>query len=274
MTTPAPTFAHLTLPRAQAIRMLRTHLEKGLLIKRSRIRYVNDLEQARTAKGEWTSAVMDMLKRMFDSDAVADECQNWVGKVLPEYADLDLFIEHFYDEMDQRLRKLHAVLARVQELPAEPAQTVRAAAEPQRPAAAAPSPAPVAPPMTRPSGVLLSLDEAASPVVQAFVGRLGFELAVLAPDRPLDQTWLAPSPPSFGLVVQTASRRASEFDLGYLCGRLGADRLCILDADGDHVFSDERQLPHLPLDAAEGWQLHLARRLKKTGLDVDLNRVA
>src|SRR5215213_3255484 len=106
--------ARLTVPQNEAIRVIKAQLEKGLELKRAKIRYVPELEKAREAKGEWTVATMELLKRLFNTDSVADECQNWVGKVLPEYADLNLFIEHFYDEMDQRLRKLHAVLKQVQ----------------------------------------------------------------------------------------------------------------------------------------------------------------
>src|SRR3954468_3055827 len=125
----AAAIAKLVIPRDRAITQIRSQLEKGLEIKRTKIRYVNELERAREAKGEWTTTVMTLLKSMFNTGAVADDCQNWVGKVLPEYADLNLFIEHFYDEMDQRLRKLHHVLRRVQDLPEEkPTLTAPAAA--------------------------------------------------------------------------------------------------------------------------------------------------
>src|SRR4051794_28384229 len=139
--------AKLVIPRDRAIGQIRSQLEKGLEIKRMKIRYVNDLERAREAKGEWTTTVMTLLKGMFSSGAVADECQNWVGKVLPEYADLNLFIEHFYDEMDQRLRKLHHVLRRVQDLPDD--KPITAPPAPARPAAA-PAPARAAAPAAAP----------------------------------------------------------------------------------------------------------------------------
>src|SRR5436190_1285877 len=120
----AAAHARLVVPRADALRVLKAQVEKGLEIKRSKLRYVADLERARAAKGDWTAATMTLLKGLFSTSAVADDCQNWVGKVLPEYADLNLFIEHFYDEMDQRIRKLHGVWKRVQELPDDSVPTV------------------------------------------------------------------------------------------------------------------------------------------------------
>src|SRR5436853_2398319 len=101
--------AKLIVPKNEALRMIKAQLERGLEIKRTKLRYVPDLERAREVKGEWTTTTMTMLKAIFNNGSVADDCQAWHGKVLPEYADLNLFIEHFYDEMDQRLRKLHAV---------------------------------------------------------------------------------------------------------------------------------------------------------------------
>ena len=108
--------AKLVVPRNEALRVIKAQIERGLEIKRAKIRYVPELERAREAKGQWTNDVMRMLKGMYNTGAVADECQAWHGKVLPEYADLNLFIEHFYDEMDQRLRKLHTVWKRIQDL--------------------------------------------------------------------------------------------------------------------------------------------------------------
>jgi len=138
--------ARLVAPRNESLRALKIQIERGLEIKRSKIRYVSELERAREAKGEWTTAVMSLLKSMFNTDAVADDCQNWHGKVLPEYADLNLFIEHFYDEMDQRLRKLHAVWKRVHEVPDESPKPVAAAPMPSNPDFFDAPPAPAAMP--------------------------------------------------------------------------------------------------------------------------------
>src|SRR3954464_12427921 len=145
----APAAPRLIVPRGDAIRMLKAQLEKGLEIKRAKIKYVPDLERAREAKGDWTTATMVLLRDLFNSSAVADECQAWHGKVLPEYADLNLFIEHFYDEMDQRLRKLHHVLRRVQDLPDDKPTlnpAANAAAQPKAAPATAQAAAPAAPP--------------------------------------------------------------------------------------------------------------------------------
>jgi hypothetical protein len=319
----AVTTARLTVGRNEAIKQIKAQLERGLEIKRAKIRYVPELEKAREAKGEWTTSTMDLLKRIFNSDAVADECQNWVGKVLPEYADLNLFIEHFYDEMDQRLRKLHAVLKQVQALPddsgpktlnpgaamasATPAVAI-APASPVVQAAPMPSPVPAPaqeainprpqmntashgvaaypsltserPAAAKRTGAVIVYDDDQSDQesLQQFVVKLGFECA-LVQDKPtkkgggiaekLDHLPRV----DFGLILAKPDAMPKPFDLGYCVGKLGLKRIFVLTPDADKVFVDEYGLLHIPLDPADGWQLHLARQFKRVGLEVDLNRV-
>jgi len=314
--------AKLVIPRDRAIGQIRSQLEKGLEIKRTKIRYVNELERAREAKGEWTTTVMTLLKGMFNNGAVADECQNWVGKVLPEYADLNLFIEHFYDEMDQRLRKLHHVLRRVQDLPDEkptlnPAAAAAAAAQTKAVAAtaqaAAPAPAaqqqnpdffdapaktsappsngggaaPAGRPMPAQSSgmrpkigafVVYEDDARAQAAVREFCSKLGFEIAEIngggdgSKHTLVEQLDQRPNL-DFGLILSRADAPPKPFELGYCVGRLGGKRVFVLSASDDKLTADEHGLLHIPLDPADGWQLHLARQLKRAGLEIDLNRV-
>jgi predicted nucleotide-binding protein len=306
--------AKLVIPRDRAIQQIRTQLEKGLEIKRSKIRYVNELERAREAKGEWTTTVMTLLKGMFSNGAVADECQNWVGKVLPEYADLNLFIEHFYDEMDQRLRKLHHVLRRVQDLPDENTKPTITASAAAATTAVAKTPAPVtAPPATNPdffdaatkpaapsagapagrampaptssmrpkigAFVVYEDDARAQAAVREFCTKLGFQVAEItgagdAAGRSTLVEQLDQQPNlDFGLILSRADAPPKPFELGYCVGRLGGKRVFVLSASDDKLTADEHGLLHIPLDPADGWQLHLARQLKRAGLEIDLNRV-
>lgn len=284
--------ARLIVPRNDALRQLKAFIEKGLEIKRSKIRYVPELERAREAKGEWTTTVMVLLKGLFNTGAVADECQNWHGKVLPEYADLNLFIEHFYDEMDQRLRKLHAVYKRVQELPddsprpltAAPASAAPANPDffdvPTAPAAAVARPAVAPTPAPRPKAGALIVhehDPKSQAAVRDFCTKLGFELAEIAGDHPggatvVEQLDGCPNL-DFGLILSRHDAPPKPFELGYCVGRLGLKRVFVLSATDDKLTADEHGLLHIPLDPADGWQLHLARQLKRAGLEIDLNRV-
>jgi hypothetical protein len=61
------------------------------------------------------------------------------------------------------------------------------------------------------------------------------------------------------------------FDLGCCVGHLGEDRVCTASAGG--IAPDNRGLAHVSLDAGEGWQLQLARHLRRGGVDIDLNKL-
>lgn len=290
---PAPqisvTNAKLVAPRNESLRALKMLIEKGLEIKRTKIRYVSELERAREAKGEWTTAVMLQLKAIFNTDAVADESQNWHGKVLPEYADLNLFIEHFYDEMDQRLRKLHLVWKRVHDLPdetARPVAPVTAAANPDFFDSPAASAAPAAAARSAPTPslqpkvgafIVFEHDERSQSAVRDFCVKLGFDAAEISAGpkahAPLTEQLDQHPQLAFGLILSRADQAPKAFELGYCVGRLGPKRVFILSSNDEKLAVDEYGLLHIPLDPADGWQLHLARQLKRAGLEIDLNRV-
>jgi predicted nucleotide-binding protein len=71
-----------------------------------------------------------------------------------------------------------------------------------------------------------------------------------------------------------ASPRARQnvvFELGYFLGRLGRDRVCALYESGVELPSDYEGIVYIPMHDAHGWQLLLAREIKASGLDIDLN---
>src|SRR4051794_1054101 len=63
------------------------------------------------------------------------------------------------------------------------------------------------------------------------------------------------------------------FRLGCCCGRLGMRRAGVLVPEGIPQLPEEHGVMSLPMDAADGWQLQLARQLKRSGIEVDLNRL-
>lgn len=280
---PPAASAKLIAPRNESLRALKAQIERGLEIKRTKIRYVPELERAREAKGEWTTAVMTLLKSMFNTGAVADDCQNWHGKVLPEYADLNLFIEHFYDEMDQRLRKLHVVWKRVHDLPDDSPKSVPVAApanpdffDPPVTAAARPAASIALSPKVG-AFIVYEHDPRAQGAVREFCGKLGFEAAEITAGADahaslIEQLDHHPQL-AFGLILSRADQSPKPFELGYCVGRLGPKRVFILSPSDEKLAVDEHGLLHIPLDPADGWQLHLARQLKRAGLEIDLNRV-
>jgi hypothetical protein len=66
----------------------------------------------------------------------------------------------------------------------------------------------------------------------------------------------------------------SMFKLGYCAGKLGMKRMCMMHTPAHAPAGDGHGIPHVPVDMNGGWQLHLARQMKRAGMDVDLNKLA
>jgi hypothetical protein len=306
----------LLLPKSVAARYVRNLIDKGVALRRLRIRYVEDLEEVRSKKAEWVAHYTDVLRQLFSTGAVADACNDWVGRVYPEYAETTLFVEQFYQEMDHRCRRLRGVLKQIGEM-SDPVITVKATegsgtegegatassspaatdssttASPFPPAAAAAEP--LSPPAVV-SGILVTRcgDEPndvarAGAAVGKFLEDLGVSVITLSCTNTTEAYEQGPDA-SFALLLLTpeevaALRPATEgqsatlcradaaFQLGYFVGRLGAKHVFAVAPGSFEPFTGNHGLSCLPLDASNGWQLQLARHLRRAGIDIDLNRL-
>jgi hypothetical protein len=330
----------LTLLPAAAAKQIVPWLTRGIAIRKHRLRDLGDLDKARSEKKAWIAAYSELLMKLFDGPAVAEACNDWIGRMLPEYAPLGLVIEQFYEEMDHRLRRLQAVVDHLEDMaeetaapPAEaPAGTAAPGAakkdEPKgskslnwarlfptaeeltghaespngRPSDVTSSPhgavtavhpkaaeakahaAPgTLPPVVKPVGLLLVQSaEDAKPICE-FLTDLAVtpRVVLLSEAKPNEPEALmsGATPPAFALVWPVggdvegshAGTAKFQFQLGFLVGRLGLSRVCLMQAVGK--TPEASPVPSITLDAHGGWQLPLARTLKRAGVAVDLNRL-
>jgi hypothetical protein len=383
--------ARLVVPKATAAQHIRAHIQHGIGIRRQRIRYIEDLEDVRALKTEWVNSYTGTLQQLFSNSDIADECNDWVGKVYPEFAEVSLFVEQFYEEMDYRIQKLKNVLKRLEDMgefipltinqappapaamPAAPAAapvpapapapvpqmhvpvppvpeplpapspvqmtiptgassaasspmavTVTVSQQPHVPPAPAPAPAPkpapaaaaaaptspkpqklekleppetidtdVAPPLN--SGIFVVHGELQTAVntIQAFMEDLQIQLHQIpaAPEKGKGLVNSLEKNPdaSFALVLlnhddaialkrsaadaSAGVRSGIVFQLGYFVGRLGLKRVCVLYTGGAETFVSDHGIQFLPMDNGNGWQLLLARHLKRAGIEIDLNKL-
>lgn len=319
MTTPSTAIAaRLVTPRAEAVALVGKHLEKGLAIKSFKIKYPEDLDKARAMKLEWTQVMTDLLIRLFDNSSVADFCNDWVGKIFPEYAEFGNFVEQFYEEIEQRTTRLRAVFDQlnvaIEQAPIPSSRPLQSTAIPassshgshgshapmETPAAThatATSHAPHAAPsstfsgperMTRTTKVkaIIATDGAPTPygdAVVKFLEQLGVVVVkvsatvslVGAMTKDADATFVALLLDG-GDVQSDAPRREERallFELGYCAGRVGAQRTCVLHPAGRAPMTGTTGIEHLGLDTTGGWQLQLARLMRRCGIEVDLNKL-
>ena len=88
------------------------------------------------------------------------------------------------------------------------------------------------------------------------------------------------SPDDVGALVsdrenlQSRPRQNVIFELGFFLGKMGRNQVCAL-LDGDlEMPSDYAGVLYIPLDAAEGWKLTLAREMRAAGMSIDMNLIA
>lgn len=79
-----------------------------------------------------------------------------------------------------------------------------------------------------------------------------------------------------GLVGEPSKPRARQnvvFEHGYLIARLGRGNVCALVKSGVDVPNDISGVVYIPLDDHGAWHLALAKELRNSGYEIDMNKV-
>ena len=62
-------------------------------------------------------------------------------------------------------------------------------------------------------------------------------------------------------------------ELGYFIGKLTRNKVCPLYTSGVELPSDLHGLLYIEIDQEESWKFKLAKELKATGFDIDVNKI-
>lgn len=302
MSTATSLSVRLVGPKADAVRHLKVLLERGRTLKGTQLVSRGHVEELRAKKDEWVADTVDLLRKIFDAPTVADSFADTGTRFASYPLEMPAAGDLFNEEMELRLSRLNVVLKRVEATPDVPASAATTPANdlvtPPRPAAV---PAPAGPTASSAPAsnagdgkvnarAILVVSHGVEPrhteAVSEFLGRLGLsaKLHLREPGRPVELEGATSA--GFAVMLMSAedashARPGSQqtlrsdiaFDMGFLCGRVGAARLAVLFPPGGDGFSCDRQIPYIPLDASGGWMLHLGRQMKRAGVDIDLNRV-
>ena|SRR2546430_1658305 len=183
ISTQTPVPPRLTRMRQQAAQLITNQIKIGFAIKSQRLVYVEDLDQARVEKQEWVVRSTELLKQLFSDGSVAEACNDWVGPILPEYAEFEQFIEQFSNEMKHRIGRLQMLLKRLDAFPEpeQPPQLEPPPAPKPAPAAIPSAPAPAPAPKSRSTAliVLRAADEKTQNQIKESMARLGLSVHVL-----------------------------------------------------------------------------------------------
>ena len=95
---------------------------------------------------------------------------------------------------------------------------------------------------------------------------VGFAVVLCTPD---DVGALASDPDN----LRPRPRQNVVLELGFFLGKLGRNKVCALLNGVMDMPSDYGGVLYIPLDAAEGWKLTLARELRAAGMAIEMNRI-
>ncbi len=157
----------------------------------------------------------------------------------------------------------------------------------------APSTPPASPPDARKVFLVHGRDEAAKATAARFLEHLGLEPVILS-ERPnggktlIEKFEQEANQVGYAIVLftpddigglqsadeqQARARQNVLFELGYFAGRLGRERVCILNVPGVEIPSDLFGVAYVFFDPAGGdWKLKLIGELKNAGFDIDANK--
>jgi predicted nucleotide-binding protein len=146
----------------------------------------------------------------------------------------------------------------------------------------APSPAPVPTPQGAAGArvaIVCRLGEAAREAASGFVAKLGLEPVVLRDMDAGEGTFVERLDGlrdlDFAIILLSADDLGAPavlLEIGFLLGACGRGRVCFILEGAPALVPDLNGVARHTMDDGGLWRLLLAREMKQSGLDVDLNR--
>lgn len=136
-------------------------------------------------------------------------------------------------------------------------------------------------------------DGEAKQAVARFVEKIGLEAIILHEQANSGKTIIekieANSNVGFGIVLYTPcdlgtskgdkdhlkprARQNVVFEHGYLMGKIGRENVCALVKGDIETPNDISGVVYIKMDEGDGWKLAVGKEMKKSGYDVDLNKI-
>lgn len=278
---------NLTVSKEEALQKLNKLIEQGKSYYEKEIKSREDYEQIDSLVSRWSSYCKDMLSRYFDNKLYADEFEYaglsggvvidvWGGG--PSLSDE---IKTVKDELIGRIQKLESISERLELIPS-PKSIIHHEEIPQKVAKKG-----------RTIFIVHGHDEAAKQSVARFLEKLDLKPLILHEQpnkgRTIIEKFEDYSDVGFAVILLTpddegykkdkpeeAKPRARQnviFELGFFIGKLGRKNVCALYKEGVELPSDFQGVLYEPMDPGEGWHMKLAREIKHSGIEIDMNKV-
>ena len=277
----------LLVSRDEADKKIERQIEEGQRLHDQQITSDDELNHAIMDSDNWSIYNMELLRKLFDISAPADQHTNFDYSRLDDeqiydrrmfdmhVPDLEDEVKEYQECMARSISSLKGIRHRLLELYSEPSAMPRSNFGDE-------------------VFIVHGHDDEAKETVARFVENFGIEATILHERANRGQTIPEKfeehaSEAGFAIILLTpddvgASKGARDklkprarqnvvLELGYFWGSLGRGRVCVLHKGGVELPSDMQGLLYVPMNSPDEWQLPLAREMKQAGLPIDLNKL-
>ncbi|MBI2831114.1 MAG: nucleotide-binding protein [Chloroflexi bacterium] len=269
---------NLTMPRLEADKQLASRIDLGKALLSYTMNSMEDYEGVNHKHKLWHEYNTELLRRIFDSDELSKE---YCWDATPYTESLSDKIKYLSKDINTHIASLESIKERLPLYPESPGLS----------GVTSPVPAERAAPTTKAVFLVHGTDHGVKETVARYLTKLNLDPIVLHEQPNLGDTIIEKlertSPVAFSVVLLTCDDKACPisdtsslkprarqnvvFELGYFIGKLGRGKVCALYAEGVELPSDFHGVVYIPFDTPGAWRLSLARELKASGLDIDLN---
>ena len=237
-----------------------------------------ELKKARTQYCQWDDYSTEMLRRQFDSSAVAEQYAAAYGGLVAIDTTLHMEVRGHRDGVEKKISCLESIKGKL-----ELYDEVLAVTEAPRITARG-----------QDIFVVHGHDEAAKHAVARFIEKLGLRAIVLHEQADGGRTIIEKleeesSEVGFAVVlltpddigapgdqphsIKSRARQNVVFELGFFVGRLDRNRVCVLHKGDVDIPTDYQGVIYVPMDEGGAWQIPLAKEMSNAGIDLNLNRL-
>jgi predicted nucleotide-binding protein len=269
----------LTVSRSEADNQLASRIKLGNELLSIPMHSSQDYAKVQYEHKLWHEYNIELLRRIFDSDELSKEYSFWGAYFVTDT--LQEKIESLSKDIATYVARLESIRERLPLYPELPGRSEAISRSSAQQGTA----------VTKAVFLVHGADHGVKEAVARYLTKLNLEPVILHEQPNLGDTIIEKlertSPVAFSIVLLTPddkgypiagpssvkprARQNVVFELGFFIGRLGREKVCALYVDGVELPSDFQGVLYIPLDTSGAWRLILAKELKASGLDIDLN---
>ena len=268
---------NLVVPREEAAEKIQTQIEKGQQQVNRQFRTLDELDEADAQFDNWSTFNEELLKRLFDNTAIAEQYTEFYGGSYNMMATFEERVGYYRRDVNKRIDRLKGILEQLDIIP-EPLADSLDSSSPKST-------------LENNNAVFIvhGQDKGVKYEVARFVDKLGLEAIILDEKPGIGRTIIEKfedyaSKVGFAIVLLTPddvgapkdrqhdlkprARQNVIFEIGYFFKGLGRGRVCAMSTEDVEIPSDLNGVSYVRLDSNGGWKLELIREMKEIKLPI------